>query len=164
MVGTALHAAPNRLFEVIASHWGPENAHAVMQRVIRSRTTPSSVTNRPPNVSPTLQPMPLPHGHNTIDERHQEPKRQRTKPKTSQQSSLPRTSAGSRTGPETGKRRGLEGKWSVGDAAPMGDVTRDGESKGKGSEVGTVGKGSGSVRTRKGKKKERGWGWSSWWQ
>jgi hypothetical protein len=46
----------------------------------------------------------------------------------------------------------------------MGDVTRGGESKGKGSEVGTVGKGSGSVRTRKGKKKERGWGWSSWWQ
>ncbi|KAK4039035.1 hypothetical protein C8A01DRAFT_37010 [Parachaetomium inaequale] len=29
---------PNPLFEVIASHWGVDNAHAVMQRVIRSRS------------------------------------------------------------------------------------------------------------------------------
>ncbi|KAL2159010.1 hypothetical protein VTH06DRAFT_3041 [Thermothelomyces fergusii] len=28
---------PNRLFEVVASHWGADKAHAVMQRVIRSR-------------------------------------------------------------------------------------------------------------------------------
>ncbi|KAK4151267.1 hypothetical protein C8A00DRAFT_36093 [Chaetomidium leptoderma] len=35
---------PNPIFEVIASHWGIENAHAVMQRVIRSRSVQPRVT------------------------------------------------------------------------------------------------------------------------
>lgn len=33
---------PNPLFEVVASHWGVESAHSVMQRVIRSRVSPFS--------------------------------------------------------------------------------------------------------------------------
>ncbi|KAH6856594.1 hypothetical protein B0I37DRAFT_79263 [Chaetomium sp. MPI-CAGE-AT-0009] len=73
---------PNPLFEVIASHWGNENAHAVMQRVIRSRTAPPSVPNRPLSIPP-------PHGHNTMEERDQEPQPQQAKPRTSQQFPLP---------------------------------------------------------------------------
>jgi hypothetical protein len=50
---------PNPLFEAIASHWGAENAHAVMQRVIRSRSIPpptggeSLPLHRPPSPDST---------------------------------------------------------------------------------------------------------------
>ncbi|KAL2175670.1 uncharacterized protein P884DRAFT_301418 [Thermothelomyces heterothallicus CBS 202.75] len=43
---------PNRLFEVVASHWGADKAHAVMQRVIRSRW----IQPRPNVVGPTTGP------------------------------------------------------------------------------------------------------------
>ncbi|KAH6631811.1 hypothetical protein F5144DRAFT_232687 [Chaetomium tenue] len=80
---------PSPLFEIIASNWGPENAHAVMQRVIRSRTTPSSGTVRPLRVPPSLKPMPPRKAQDTTGERHQNPKTQGTKPTTNQQLSPP---------------------------------------------------------------------------
>ncbi|KAL2153238.1 hypothetical protein VTH82DRAFT_4393 [Thermothelomyces myriococcoides] len=43
-------ARPNRLFEVVASHWGVDKAHAVMQRVIRSRWIQPR-----PNVAPSTR-------------------------------------------------------------------------------------------------------------
>ncbi|KAK3294826.1 uncharacterized protein B0H64DRAFT_443860 [Chaetomium fimeti] len=76
---------PNPLFEVIASHWGAENAHAVMQRVIRSRAAASSAPNRPLSIPPAPAPTVPPHGQITVNEHRQKPQPQRTKPRTGQQ-------------------------------------------------------------------------------
>ncbi|KAK4126170.1 hypothetical protein N657DRAFT_567360 [Parathielavia appendiculata] len=42
---------PNPLFQVIASHWGSENAHAVMQRAIRSQSVASETDAAPSSLS-----------------------------------------------------------------------------------------------------------------
>ncbi|KAL2120755.1 hypothetical protein VTJ04DRAFT_4782 [Mycothermus thermophilus] len=48
---------PNRLFEIVAAHWGVENAHAVMQRVIRSRAGIGPVVqSHPMRPSPAVNP------------------------------------------------------------------------------------------------------------